>query len=123
MTGHLILMPKACVLAAIGPEVATFAFFYTSVEASVIVAAIAPDLNANPVLLLLQACDVGLFDQVEIGLDISSHVLTEDRKVCLAVLSPETFVYLVAWSWHSKHANTSWLIVDPEALKAAFIRP
>ena len=89
-----------------------------------VVAAIAPDLNAQPILLLLQTCNIRIaFNLVKIILDVRADVLSEDRQIGRSVLRPEAFIDLISWALRSEHSNATWLVVDPEAFKAALVGP
>ena len=48
---HLVIAPHACVLRAIGPEVATFTLFSAIIEHSKVETVVGPDFNAQTILL------------------------------------------------------------------------
>lgn len=49
-SAHLIVLPEACILGAISPEVNAFTFLDSIPEISMIVATIRPDFNSSAVL-------------------------------------------------------------------------
>ena len=122
---HLVVSPSARVLAPISPKVAPFAFLDAAEEVSVVVAAIAPHLNALSILLvLLAACHFRLrVHVVQIFLNVGVGALTENAEISLAILLPEALISLHAWFGGAEHTNSASLPIDPVAFKSAAIRP
>ena len=125
MATHLIISPSACVLAAVGPKVASFAFLDAAKEVSMVVATITPHLNAFSILLvLLAARDIRLrVHVVQIFLNVEVCTLTENTEICLAVLLPEALICLHAWFRCAEYTNSTSLPIDPVTFKRAAIRP
>ena len=125
MATHLIISPSACVLAAVGPKVASFAFLDAAKEVSMVVATITPHLNAFSILLvLLAARDIRLrVHVVQIFLNVEVCALSENTQIGLAVLLPEALICLHARFRCSENANSTSLPIDPVAFKSAAIRP
>jgi len=124
-TRHFVGLPHARVLAAVRPVVASFALFDTVAETAVIVAAVAPDLNAQSILFLLNAlrCFRLHFERIQVFKNVVAWVLTEYRKICLSVLLPKSFVSLATRLRCTKHANAPGLPVDPVSFEGAAVGP
>ena len=120
---HFIVGPNASILTSIGPKVDTLSLFYSILEEAVIIATIAPYLDSFSILLL-HGCHLWLwFDSFKVILDVKADVLTENAKVCVAVVLPEAFVYLFIGSGRTEHSQAHCLPIDPIALKWASILP
>lgn len=119
---HLVVGPRADVLGPISPKVNSFAFLHSIPEVSMVVAAIAPYFNSLAILLILSGDFRLRLDGIEVILDVETNVLTEDAKVGLSVLLPESFINFVRLRG-TEHSKTTSLSIDPVAFEGASIRP
>ena len=123
VAAHLVIGPLARVLGTIGPEVDAKTLLHTIFKVTVIVASIAPHLDAFAILLVLPGDFGARFDRIEVRLDICAEVLSEDAKIGLAVLLPEAFVNFSRGGRRPEHSNSARLSIDPVAFESAAIGP
>ena len=121
---HLIIRPHARIFAAISPEINTMAFFHSFHKVAKIVTSIAPNLNSFAILFILVNWGRSVHPtHCKILMDVMNTAHPENTEVGWSILLPVALKAFLVWFRCPKNSNTSWLSIDPKALKCALIGP